>query len=269
MIGKYAPSTRQKYNPSLDGTVTTPFASAAYRMGHSLIGCKFMTVDTQNNKNTIELIDGFANRVDLTKDDKFNSFLRGLLQNKAMELDLAIEDSMRIQLFGTPGQAFFLDLMALDIQRGRDHGVPNYWSLRQLYPRSRDSAHSLASRSWASVTQNLALRWKLERYYGEEIPDDLDLLVGLFLEDDLPTSQHGPLATTILKQEFTRLRDADHCWYRKVFSGRLLQDIERVRLADIIEANTNGAVRVSGSAFHVPGCSVPSRHRFSALDEDK
>ena len=55
--------------------------------------------------------------------------LKGLASN-SQEVDLLLVNGVRNNLFGPPG-AGGLDLAALDIQRGRDHGLPNYNILRE------------------------------------------------------------------------------------------------------------------------------------------
>ncbi len=55
--------------------------------------------------------------------------LRGLGSGKAQELDTLVVEDVRSFLFGDPG-AGGLDLAAINIQRGRDLGVPSYNDLR-------------------------------------------------------------------------------------------------------------------------------------------
>ncbi len=82
-----------------------------------------------------------------------------------------------------------LDLAALNIQRGRDHGLQSYVKWRQycgLGPPSPvtsfdDLAEAIPSRS---------LRSKLRRLYGH--PENIDLWVGSLMERPVSGGRVGP-----------------------------------------------------------------------------
>lgn len=97
-----------------------------------------------------------------------------------------------------------LDLASLNIQRGRDHGLPGYGQWRQFcgLPKatSMEDLHNEIS--------NPSVRAKLEEVYGNN-PDNVDLFVGGLLEDTLPSSQLGPTFRCIIGDQFRRLRDGD------------------------------------------------------------
>jgi hypothetical protein len=44
-----------------------------------------------------------------------------------------MSEDLRSYLYMNPGDTFGLDLAASNIQRGRDHGLPDYNSMRQAY----------------------------------------------------------------------------------------------------------------------------------------
>ena len=58
---------------------------------------------------------------------------RYLTTNRANEVDAWVEEDLRNFLFVTPGKTFGLDLAAFNIQRGRDHGLPDYNTLRAAF----------------------------------------------------------------------------------------------------------------------------------------
>lgn len=97
-----------------------------------------------------------------------------------------------------------LDLAALNIQRGRDHGLPGYNRWRSYCnlttPNSIEGLEEHIS--------NATIRRKIQEVYGDN-PDDIDLWVGGLLEDPLPGSQLGPTFLCIIGEQFRRLRDGD------------------------------------------------------------
>lgn len=75
--------------------------------------------------------------------------------------------------------------------------------------------------------------------------------VGGLAEDHPAGSSMGETFSTIIIDQFERLRDGDRFWYQNVFSGDALAEIDGTTLADVIERNTN----ISGlqeSVFFAP-----------------
>src|SRR5207249_8740239 len=120
------------------------------------------------------------------------------------EVDNTIVNSVRNFLFGEPGQGGF-DLASLNIQRGRDHGLPDYNTVRAAYGLRRVTAFS-------QITSNVDVQNKLRSLYGNV--NNIDLWVGALAEDHVAGSSTGPLIRAALKDQFTRLRDGDRFWYQ-------------------------------------------------------
>ena len=146
-----------------------------------------------------------------------------------MEVDLEVVDPLRNFLFGPPG-AGGLDLVSLNIQRGRDHGLADYNSTRIAYGLD-------AYDSFSDLTSDPALQEELQSLYGSI--NDVDLWVGLLAEDHTHGSSVGELTGRIIADQFERLRDGDRFFYENVFGRSEISMIERTTLADIIERNTN------------------------------
>lgn len=99
-----------------------------------------------------------------------------------------------------------MDLASLNVQRGRDHGLPSYGQWRSYCGRPRVTTIDDLS----SDISDASVRAKLVEVYGNK-PDNIDLFVGGLLEDTLPGSQLGPTFQCIIGDQFKRLRDGDRC----------------------------------------------------------
>ncbi len=157
-----------------------------------------------------------------------DSILRGMATSLASEIDTQIVDDVRNFLFGPPGAGGF-DLASLNIQRGRDHGLPDYNQARidlGLDPVT----------SFADITSDPDIQAALEAAYGSV--DDIDVWVGGLAEDHVHGSSVGELIQTMLVDQFERLRDGDRFWYQEIYRGELLHQIDHTTLADVIERNT-------------------------------
>ncbi len=131
-------------------------------------------------------------------------------------------------MFGPPGSGGF-DLVSLNIQRGRDHGLPAYNDIREALGLSRKT-------SFNQISRNQQIRQRLSEAYSSV--DDIDVWVGGLAEDPQRGSMVGELVSAVLIQQFGNLRDGDRFWYQNIFSGDELRRIEDTRLSDIIRRNT-------------------------------
>jgi hypothetical protein len=148
-------------------------------------------------------------------------------------------DDARNLLFGPPG-AGGLDLVAVDIQRGRDLGLPSYNQARKDFGLTPVS-------SFAQITADTAVQGQLQAAYGSV--DRIDPLVGMVAEDHVPGATVGPLLYRVIKDQFERLRDGDRFWYENgQFTPSELVQIRTTTLADIIRRNT-GITNLQANVF--------------------
>lgn len=144
-------------------------------------------------------------------------------------VDGTIIDDLRNQLFGAPTKENLLDLASLNIQRGRDHGLSKYNDMREAYGLKRKQTF---------MQVNKRLSNKLETVYSH--PDEIDAWVGCICEEHLENSQIGELATTIIVEQFTRMRDGDRFWYLNdsALTEEEKKIITNTTLSDVIKRNT-------------------------------
>ena len=97
-----------------------------------------------------------------------------------------------------------LDLASLNVQRGRDHGLPSYGQWRRFC----NLPTATKIEELQNEIRNPSIRAKLAEVYGNN-PDDIDLFVGGLLEDTLPGSELGPTFRCVVGDQFRRLRNGD------------------------------------------------------------
>ena len=236
LLGRQAIRPYQGYQPNVNPSITNEFATAAYRFGHSLLDSELGRLNNDGSEaaSPLSLAESFFNSgvFDPAKANRvgdIDPFLKAAASGNTQEVDLAIVDELRNMLFGPPGSGGF-DLAALNIQRGRDHGLADYNSVRAAYGMPRVS-------SFREITPDGNVQRQLKALYGTV--DNIDLWVGGLAERHIPGSSVGPLFQRIMVDQFTRLRDGDRLWYQSILRGEQLREVEDIHLSDVIRRNTS------------------------------
>jgi len=230
LLGADALNEYAGYDSSVDPSIANEFSTAAFRFGHTTLNDEFRVVgnDGVDLEEPISLASAFF-QPDLLEETGIDSFLKYASSTLSQEVDLEVVDSLRNFLFGAPGSGG-LDLVSLNIQRGRDHGLADYNATRQ--------ASGLdAVESFSDISSNADIAAKLESLYGDV--NNVDLWVGLLAEDQTENGSLGETATAIIADQFERLRHGDRFYYENTMSDREIREIESTTLGDIIERNTN------------------------------
>jgi hypothetical protein len=247
MLGGPLPPYRG-YRNTVNPGLSNVFATAAYRNGHSMVGPDIGVLDANFVEvDSLPLQDVFFNPGVLASVHGIDPFLRYFATDLQQETDTKIVDPLRNFLFGPPGSGGF-DLGALNIQRGRDHGLPDYNAVRQdfgLRP----------VRNFSEITSNATLAASLASLYGSV--NNIDAWVGLLAEDHVPGSSLGATNIAVLRDQFMRLRDGDRFWYRNGgFDQRQLAEIEGTRLSDILMRNS-GVAGLQRNVFFAADLGTP------------
>lgn len=236
LMGPHAPRAADyQYDPATNAGVANEFATAFFRVGHSMLPDELMLAgDGGVVQETVSLAESFFRPSELMNDPgKVDKVLMGLATQPAQEIDTQLVDGVRNFLFAPQGQ-MGMDLAALNVQRGRDHGLPHYNALREAYDLAPVS-------SFAEITSDPSVRAALEELYGTV--DNVDPWVGALAEDHLAGASLGPLMTAALVDQFARLRDGDRFFYA---GDPLLDspdvhglvDLSSVTVMDLLDWNT-------------------------------
>jgi len=227
------------YKPTVNPGIATEFSTAAFRLGHSMLGddLQFLANDGTPVRDPLALRDAFFN-APIVSQTGIDPILKYLASDRAQEVDTKVVDDVRDFLFGAPGQGGF-DLVALNIQRGRDHGLADYNTVRAAYGLPQVT-------SFAQITSDPAAQASLASTYGSVAK--LDLWVAGLAERHLPGSSLGETFTRILVDQFTRLRDGDRYWFQNVLPAAVARDVQGTSLADIVRRNT-GLTNLQADVF--------------------
>jgi peroxidase len=290
------------YNPNVDATLSTEFATVGYR-AHSQIHGEFEPTVSKTKYSATQLAqlqalgvriedngDGTITLViplnaaffqpDLVNALGLDTVFGGLAESQYKN-DEQIDNTLRSLLFQVPGpnttdpQLCFqdpitaeqagcfqgvVDLGAIDVQRGRDHGVGTYNDVRDAYGLPKAflfeniteepiGSGALPSGTTINSPQILdfvklfdingnqltmpnsddavvgvrrsTLTARLKAVYGD--PDKVDAFVGAYSEKHLSGSEMGPLNHRIWRVQFEALRDGDRFFY---LNDPVLTDIQ-------------------------------------------
>lgn len=154
-----------------------------------------------------------------------------------------------------------MDLVALNVQRGRDHGLPPYLEWRKICGLPKIT-------SWkqlVSIVDGPQLVPRLQRLYDRL--EDIDVFVGGVVERPSPGSILGPTFQCIVGDQFRRLRLGDRFWYEEPrqsgsFTLSQVNAIKDASLARILCDNADNIQLMQPLAFKRPndmnakvGCS--------------
>ncbi|XP_045922770.1 eosinophil peroxidase-like isoform X1 [Micropterus dolomieu] len=228
------------YDPNVDPSIANVFATAAFRFAHLTIQPFIPRLDADYKEHSqfpsVPLFTAFLTPWRVVFEGGIDPLIRGVI-NRPAKLNVqnpVMVDALRERLFQFV-RKLALDLGSLNMQRGRDHGLPGYNAWRGFCGLSQPKNQE----ELAQVLNNNDLAHRLLQLYGT--PDNIDIWLGGVAEPLVPGSRVGPLFACLIAKQFQRLRQGDRLWYEKpgVFTLRQRAALSTATLTRIICDNTD------------------------------
>jgi len=250
ILGKYP-----GYNPTVDSQMSIEFTTAASRYGHAQISgetVRFGKDYSQHPLGNFSMFEGFHASDKIYNEGGIDPFIRGMLVPPARPAQDALSNGfhkmVREFLFAF-NQHIPVDLVAINIQRGRDHALQPWLQYRRLFGLS-------VPQNWDQLAadpdfKHLSKEWINGLRKVLKDVHEIDLYVGGFLEKP----QHGivgPTFQAIMNEQFQRSRVGDRFWFEKEdrFTGTQLKEINKTSLSLILCLNSDGIKKVPKKAFN-------------------
>ena len=249
-------SQYQGYKPHVEAEVSNGFITAAFRMGHTLVPNFFsqLNPDFTKARRPLSVRESFFNNIPIFENG-IEETVRGLFgdQEEAENFDTTFSGSIAKTLFIPPSESGFQNLLALNIQRGRDHGLPSYSEYRKVcgIPDASPSSYNPFS-IYSNEIKNVRALERLRNTYGS--PDNhVDLFVAGMAESVGSSEFLGPTFKCIFRKTLEKLRDGDRFFFQNKFQFAMEQqeEIKKMTLAKVMCLTLQDSGNIQEKLFDV------------------
>jgi len=234
-------SSASVYDPQVNPGMYNEFTTAAFRFGHSAIPGLYNARGKMKHLLNTHL---FKVNVAGSLAINYPELLHGASLSPMEKIDTIVTNHMR------GGQVDFIggsDLAAVNIARGRDHGLPPYYKVREHF---HFSPIFDKKQFEPDVLRKLKELYKDARYFGagelEFGPRVADLWVAGLAEKHTPGGKVGETFASIIGQQFHNLKYGDRYFFTHTkenhgqgLPSKLRNMISKRTLGDIICDNRN------------------------------
>ncbi|XP_029348684.1 peroxidase-like, partial [Acyrthosiphon pisum] len=239
------------YNETVDPAVSNSFATAILPFSNSMISDKLNLYPEsriiENNNAELSLNNHF-NQPNHVMVHFLDQLVRGLATQNTLEVDMGFSSEIINYLYKfrpeIRGYYYYgMDVLSLDIQRNRDHGIPSYQQFRK-YCGLKDIRNK---QDMLEILNPEVL--KMYRAWN-----DIELIVGALFEKHEDDAMVGPTMRCIIREQFIRTRIADRYFYDlpKVFNEYQLAEIRKVTLARVFCDNSDNITTMQKNVFLKP-----------------
>uniref|UniRef100_A0A674GYG4 NAD(P)H oxidase (H2O2-forming) n=1 Tax=Taeniopygia guttata TaxID=59729 RepID=A0A674GYG4_TAEGU len=211
------------YQQHLDPSLSPEFVAAAGQFLATMVPpgvykrdtrCRFQNVSVSGGSfPAVRLCNSYWSRKSpgLQQAEDVDSLLLGMSSQIAEQEDNIMVEDLQDYWYG-PLKYSRTDYVASWIQRGRDFGLPTYNQVRQHFGLK-------PLQNWSNLAPHLEpqVLQKVAALYGNNMAG-LELLPGGMLEAD------GSLFSTIILEQFLRLRDGDRFWFENTKNGLFTEE---------------------------------------------
>jgi len=245
------------YNNTVNSGVSNVFATAGFRFGHSQVNSMIHRLDQDGQmipEGHVALRETYFSPHRLVREGGMDPILRGMYTFSAQEVDTRMVDEMRNFLFRpvSPDGKTGMDLAAVNIQRGRDHGIPDLNSVRRFF-------NLKEYKSFSEITSDEEAAENLQYLYKDI--NKIDLWVGGLVETHIPGGEVGETFAAILVDQFTRARDGDRFWYENTLSEEEITKVEQMSMSRLIKYNSGVHECVDDVFFASKHCQRSSKYQ--------
>ncbi|KAJ8417636.1 hypothetical protein AAFF_G00224790 [Aldrovandia affinis] len=214
------------YQKHVDPGISPEFQAAAMRFGSTMVPPGVYMRNSFWNRENPNLRTG----------RDIDDLIMGMASQIAEKEDNIVVEDLRDYMYG-PLKFSRSDLVALTVQRGRDSGLPSYNQARAAFNLEPVS-------HWGEINPQLnktspQLFRDLAELYGNDI-SKLELFPGGLLES---SGSPGPLFSTIILDQFQRIRDGDRYWFENnkngLFTAEEVQAIRNTSFHSVLLAVTS------------------------------
>ncbi|XP_025198974.1 peroxidase-like isoform X2 [Melanaphis sacchari] len=228
---------RTIYNPSIMPQLSIEFAGGAFRVPHNTVASVYNYIDKNYTTiNSSKLNEWMWIPDPLVEGKNLDDIVRGMTVTPGRyytpSYNYLISNFMfHHQFFGDQ------DLLAVDIQRGRDVGLPPYTKMREWCNLPKICSFEELSNFLSSDDVET-----LKELYASV--HDIDLLVGALLEPPIDGGTVGPTAQCIIADVFYRIRYGDRYFFdvsnqAGSYSSAQLKTLRHLDLGHVFCATTD------------------------------
>ncbi len=221
------------YQAGVNPQLSNVFTAAAFRLGHTLLNSTIRRIGNDGEvipQGNLSLQDAFFNPFTFIETGDIDPFFKGMATQVQQNMDPKLINDVRNFLFGPPG-AGGLDLAAININRGRERGLPDFNTVRT-------SLGLPAYDFFQQINSNAGVFTRLLSMYADI--EDIDPWVGMLAESPMPGALFGETIMAIISHQFETLRDGDRFYYLvdPMLTEADKDWIKQTSLHDVIMNNT-------------------------------